>query len=174
MDPRYPIGRLAQVTALSPDARREAIDAIAALPERLREAIAPLTDAQLDTPYREGGWTVRQVAHHVADSHQHAVARTRYALAQPGVSITAYDEGKWAELPDARTLPPAVSLDLLDALHARWAHVLRSASPAAFANTIVHPDNGPMTLDAIVHVYAWHGQHHTAHVTALRDRMGWR
>ena len=173
-DPRYPIGRLERAAILAPAARSAAIDAIAALPATLRAAVAGLDDAQLDTPYRDGGWTVRQLVHHVADSHMHAFARTRFALAEDNPRISAYDEAAWAELPDMRTMPAEVSLTLLDALHQRWTHTLRATPPASFARTIQHPDNGPMTLDAIVHTYAWHGRHHTAHATALRDRMGWR
>ena len=173
-DLRYPIGRVERAATLSPEARTSAIDAIAELPARLRTAVDGLTDAQIDTPYREGGWTVRQVVHHLADSHMHAFARTRYALAQDNPAITAYDEAKWAELPDMRTMPVQVSLDLLEALHARWAYTLRATPAASFARTVQHPDNGPMTIDALSNVYSWHGRHHTAHVTALRERMGWR
>jgi uncharacterized damage-inducible protein DinB len=174
MDLRYPIGRPERVSALSADARRKAIDVIAETPAKLRAAVAGLDDGQLDTPYRDGGWTVRQLVHHVADSHMHAFARTRYALAEDDVLITAYDEAAWAELPDMRVMPPAVSLDLLDALHRRWVHTLRATPAESFARTIRHPENGPMTLDSLVNVYSWHGPHHTAHVTALRERMGWR
>ena len=173
-DLRYPIGRPERAATLDPAARRAGIDAIAALPASLRAAVAGLSDAQLDTPYRDGGWTVRQLVHHVADSHMHAFARTRFALAEENPRISAYDEAAWAELPDMRTMPAEVSLALLDALHARWIHTLRATPPASFTRTIQHPENGPMTLDAIVNVYSWHGRHHTAHVTALRERMGWR
>jgi len=173
-DLRYPIGRLQRAATLAPDARRAAIDAIAALPAALRAAVAGLDDAQLDTPYRDGGWTVRQVVHHVADSHMQAFARTRFALAQDNPPISAYDEGAWAELPDSRTMSPEVSLVLLGALHDRWVHTLRHADEPAFARTIQHPENGVLTVDALLSMYSWHGRHHTAHVTALRDRMGWR
>lgn len=174
MDPRYPIGRLERTATLSPEARQQAIDTIADTPARLRAAVAGLTDEQLDTPYRDGGWTARQLVHHVADSHMHAFLRTRYALAEQDPAITAYDEKAWAELPDMRTMPPAVSLSLLDALHQRWAHLLRATPAASFARTIRHPENGPMTVDSMVNTYSWHGRHHTAHITALRERMGWR
>jgi uncharacterized damage-inducible protein DinB len=172
-DLRYPIGRLQRASPLSPEARRAAIDAIAESPARLRKAVAGLTDAQLDTPYRPEGWTVRQLVHHVADSHMHAYARTRYALAERDTTITPYDEALWAELPDMRTMPVQVSLDLLDALHARWVHVLRATRAEDFRRTIQHPENGAMTVDDLLSVYSWHGRHHTAHVTALRERMGW-
>jgi uncharacterized damage-inducible protein DinB len=173
MDLRYPIGTLERATSLSPDARRTAIDHIAETPARLRAAVTGLTDAQLDTPYRDGGWTVRQLVHHVADSHMHAFARTRFALAEDNPLISAYDETAWAELPDMRTMSPEVSLALLDALHQRWVHTLRATPAESFTRTIQHPENGPMTVDSLVNVYAWHGRHHTAHVTALRERMGW-
>jgi uncharacterized damage-inducible protein DinB len=174
MDPRYPVGRLERASSLSPDARAAGIDTIAELPAKLRAAVSGLDDAQLDTPYRDGGWTVRQLVHHVADSHMHAFARTRFALAQDNPTISAYDEAAWAELPDSRTMPAELSLTLLDALHQRWAHTLRAAPAESFARTIQHPENGTMTVDALVNMYAWHSRHHTAHVTSLRERMGWR
>ena len=173
-DLRYPVGRPERATALAPEARRGAIDSIAALPGSLRAAVAGLDESQLDTPYREGGWTVRQLVHHVADSHMHAFARTRFALAEDNPAISAYDEAAWAELPDSRTVSPELSLVLLDALHQRWTHTLRNTPDASFARTVQHPENGPMTVDALLAVYSWHGRHHTAHVTGLRDRMGWR
>jgi uncharacterized damage-inducible protein DinB len=173
-DLRYPIGRLQRASSLAPEARRAAIDDIAALPGALRAAVAGLGDAQLDTPYRDGGWTVRQLVHHVADSHMHAFARTRFALAEENPLISAYDEAAWAELPDSRTMSPEVSLVLLDALHQRWAHTLRETPASGFVRTVQHPENGPMNVDMLLNVYSWHGRHHTAHVTALRDRMGWR
>jgi uncharacterized damage-inducible protein DinB len=173
LDPRYPIGRLARASSLSPDARREAIDAIAELPSRLRSQVHGLDESQLDTPYRDGGWTVRQLVHHVADSHMHAFLRSRYALAEKNPVITAYEEAAWAELPDMRTMSPEVSLTLLDALHQRWVHTLRATPPDSFARSVEHPENGPMSLDSLVNTYAWHGRHHTAHIAALRGRMGW-
>ena len=174
MDERYPIGRLERASTLTPQARAAAIDAIARTPERLRAAVTGLSEQQLDTPYRDGGWTVRQLVHHVADSHMHAFARTRFALAEDNPPVVAYDEAAWAELPDMRTMPAEVSLTLLDALHQRWVHTLRATPANDFARTIQHPENGPMTLDSLVNTYSWHGAHHTAHVTALRERMGWR
>ena len=173
-DLRYPIGRVQRVRSLSPEARRAAIDTIADTPARLRAAVSGLTDAQLDTPYRDGGWTVRQLVHHVADSHMQAFIRTRYALAERNVTITPYDESAWAELADMRTVPATTSLALLDALHARWVHLLRATPAADFSRTIMHPENGEMTVDDLVSTYEWHGRHHTAHVTGLRERMGWR
>lgn len=173
MDLRYPIGRLQRAASLTPDARAAGIDTIAALPATLRAAVAGLDERQLDTPYREDGWTVRQLVHHVADSHMHAFARTRFALAEDNPVIAAYDEAAWAELPDMRVLAPELSLTLLEALHQRWTLLLRATPAASFARTIRHPENGPMTVDELVGMYAWHSRHHTAHVTGLRERMGW-
>lgn len=171
-DLRYPIGRAERKSALDPAERRAAIDAIAAAPAQLRAAVAGLSDKQLDTPYRPDGWTVRQLVHHVADSHMNAYTRVRLALTEKDPVIKPYDEKAWAELPDT-TLPVAGSLALLDALHERLVHVLRNTDDASFARSVMHPENGPMTLDALLSIYSWHGKHHTAHVTALRDRMGW-
>lgn len=171
-DPRYPVGRAERRSSLSPDERRAAIDAFAAAPEALSAAVRGLTDAQLDTPYRDGGWTVRQVVHHVADSHMHAYIRIRFALTEDNPTIKPYDQDSWVALADS-TLPPSVSLDLLRALHTRLVTMLRALPPEAFARTLQHPENGPMTVDAMLTVYSWHGRHHTAHITELRKRMGW-
>jgi uncharacterized damage-inducible protein DinB len=132
-----------------------------------------LTDAQLDTPYRPDGWTVRQLVHHVADSHMNAYTRFRLALTEDNPTIKPYDEASWARLPDARTLPIGVSLDLLDAMHERLVHLLRAANDADFQRPLTHPENGPMTVDSLLSIYGWHGRHHTAHVSALRERMKW-
>jgi hypothetical protein len=172
-DPRYPIGRFAPPAASTPDDRRRRIDEIAGLPASLRAAIDGLTPEQLDTPYRAGGWTVRQLAHHVPDSHLNAYVRVRLALTEEEPTIKPYAEARWAELPDARTLPPEVSLDLLDALHDRWVTLLRALPADAWSRRLLHPENGPMTLDTLLALYAWHGRHHVAHVTSLRERMGW-
>jgi uncharacterized damage-inducible protein DinB len=173
IDLRYPVGRMQRASTLSPEARRTAIEAIAEAPANLRKAVAGLNDAQLDTPYRPEGWTVRQLVHHVADSHIHAFVRTRFALAETNVTIVPYEEKAWAELPDMRTMPVEVSLDLLDALHARWVHVIRALGADDFRRSIQHPENGTMTVDDLLCAYSWHGRHHTAHVTALRERKGW-
>jgi uncharacterized damage-inducible protein DinB len=159
--------------SLSPQERRSAVDAIAATPSALRAAVKGLTDAQLDTPYRPEGWTVRQLVHHVADSHLNAYTRFRLALTEDNPTIKPYDEAAWAELPDARSLPIGVSLDLLDRIHERLVHLLRATQDADFRRTLQHPENGPMTMDSLLAVYAWHGRHHTAHVTGLRERMKW-
>jgi uncharacterized damage-inducible protein DinB len=172
-DLRYPIGHADRKSSLTPQERRAAIDAIAAAPAALRAAVKNLTDAQLDTPYRPGGWTVRQVVHHVADSHMNAYTRLRLALTEDNPTIKPYDEAAWARLPDAISLPIGVSLDLLDRIHERMVHLLRATSDADFQRKLNHPENGPMTMDSLLTTYAWHGRHHTAHVTALSQRMKW-
>lgn len=170
-DLRYPIGRLERRASLSVDERRAAIDAIAAAPAKLRAAVTGLDESQLDTPYRPGGWSVRQLVHHVADSHMNAYTRFRLALTEDTPTIKPYDEAAWAELADVRAVPIRVSLDLLDAMHERLVSLLRSMPAEAFARTLRHPENGPMTIDALLATYGWHGRHHVAHVTALRERM---
>ena len=162
--PRYPIGRFAFVDGSDPAVRAGAITEIGALPARVREVAATLTETQLATPYRDGGWTARRVIHHIADSHVNAYVRTRWMLTEDRPTIKVYDEKAWAELPDASSAPIALSLDLLTAVHARW-HALLSALPAeVFARELVHPDNGPMSLDRLVQMYAWHGRHHVGHL----------
>jgi uncharacterized damage-inducible protein DinB len=172
-DLRYPIGKMDRKPRLSAEERRATVDALAAAPKQLRQAVAGLTDAQLDTPYRPGGWTVRQLVHHVADSHMNAYTRFRLALTEENPTVKPYDEAKWAELEDARTLPIDISLSLLDLMHERLVVVLRSTPDDAFQRSVMHPENGPMTMDNLLSMYSWHGRHHTAHVTALRDRMKW-
>lgn len=172
-DLRYPIGRADRNPALSPGERAQRIDAMAAAPAQLRLAVSGLTDQQLDTQYRPGGWTVRQVVHHVADSHVNAYTRFRLGLTQENPTICLYDEKAWAELPDVRHLPVEVSLHFLEHMHERLVHLLRSTPSSSFARTIVHPENGTMTLDSLLGIYAWHGAHHTAHINALRARQGW-
>jgi uncharacterized damage-inducible protein DinB len=174
VDLRYPIGKADRTPALAAGVRAQRIDAIAAAPAQLRLAVAGLSDAQLDTPYRPGGWTVRQVVHHVADSHINAYARFRLGLTEENPTIRPYDEKAWAELPDVRHLGIDVSLRLLEPLHERLVHLLQAAPPSSFARSVVHPENGPMSLDMLVSIYSWHGQHHTAHITGLRERQGWR
>lgn len=172
-DLRYPIGPMPRVPALTPAEREEAIAAIAAVPALLRSAVAGLTDAQLDTPYRPGGWTVRQVIHHVPDSHLNAYVRFKLALTEEHPRIRTYEEARWAELPEARTAPVEVSLALVEALHDRWVRSLRALAPEEFSRTLDHPDHGTLVLDSLLAIYAWHGRHHTAHVTELRRREGW-
>jgi uncharacterized damage-inducible protein DinB len=135
--------------------------------------VTGLTPAQLDTPYRDGGWTVRQVAHHVPDSHMNAYLRFKFGLTEDAPPIKTYEEKDWARTPEVAATPVDVSLALLDALHGRWVILLRAMTPEQFARTIKHPDMGPTTLDTMLALYAWHGRHHTAHITSLRERMGW-
>ncbi len=169
----YPIGRWAAPVTVTPDALADALDRIAALPVRFREAVQPLADHQLDTPYRPGGWTVRQLAHHVPDSHLNAYVRFKLALSEPEPTIRPYDQEGWAALPDTRLAPVRVSLDLLDALHARWVVLLRALTPEQWSRRFHHPETGIQRLDLVALHYAWHGDHHLAHVVRLRDRMGW-
>ena len=171
-DFRYPLGPLDLTFTITPALRASAIDDIAALPERFRAAVAGLTDAQLDTPYRDGGWTLRQLVHHVADSHMNGYIRLKLGLTESQPMIKPYDQARWAELPDSR-LPVAVSLDILDNVHARWTVLWRAMDPVAFERTFLHPELGPLTLDRHLQIYAWHSRHHTAHATALRAANGW-
>lgn len=170
----YPIGRYDMKQSVSRDERPALIAVIEAAPARFREAVAGLDDAQLDTPYRPDGWTVRQVVHHAAESHMHATLRFRWALIDDNPAVKAYEEAKWAELYDSRTLPVAPSLAILDGLHARWTSLLRSMSGEQFARTFQHSEIGPLRLDQVLGIYAWHSRHHAAHITGLRERMGWK
>lgn len=172
VDLSYPVGRFDRHAARTAESRRAAIDDLAALPARMRDAVEGLSDAQLDTPYRPGGWTVRQLVHHVADSHMNGLIRTKLALTEPHPTIKPYDQDAWVGLADVR-LPIAVSISILDGVHERWTAICRSLADADFARTFVHPDLGQLTLDAHVHLYGWHSRHHVAHVTALRRREGW-
>lgn len=168
-NPRFPIGEFQKPDRLSEAERTAAIARIEAAPAALRAAVAGMSDAQLDSTYREGSWTLRQVVHHLADSHVNAYTRFRLGLTEDHPRIKPYDEGKWAELEDARTLPVAVSLDLLEALHSRWVSLLRSLRPADFDRTIDHPENGTMSIDQLLAMYAWHGEHHVAHIELRKN-----
>jgi hypothetical protein len=170
---QYPIGDFLKPQGVDADERREAIAVIAALPFQLRASVADLTEAQLDTPYRDGGWTVRQLVHHVADSHMNAYVRTRLALTEDWPTIKPYEEARWAELGDARTLPVEVSLSLVESLHRRWVALLESLGETEWARGYVHPEMGRQGLAEVAALYSWHSRHHTAHVTELRKRMGW-
>jgi hypothetical protein len=171
---RYPIGPFAIEGEITDQQRGHWIAEIAALPAELRTAVAGLGEEQLDTPYRPGGWTVRQVVHHVPDSHLNAYTRFKLALTEETPTIRPYDEAGWAELADSRTTPLEVSLSLLQALHGRWVHLLRSMTAHDFARGFVHPEHGrASTLERTLAMYAWHGRHHVAHVTTLREREGW-
>ncbi|MFY9583632.1 MAG: bacillithiol transferase BstA [Candidatus Acidiferrales bacterium] len=172
-DLRYPIGEFSYPGEQTADERRRAIEEIEAAPVRLRAAVQGLSPQQLDTPYRSGGWTVRQVVHHVPDSHLNAYTRFKLALTEDEPTIKPYDEARWAELADVRTAALEVSLALLEALHQRWILLLRSLRPEDFRRTLRHPQRGVMTLEQMLCYYAWHGRHHVAHITSLRERMGW-
>lgn len=171
---QYPIGKPTFPKApLSATERKQAISTIAELPIRVRAAVAGLTREQLDTPYRSGGWTVRQVVHHLADSHMNAFVRFKLALTEEEPTIKPYAEAKWAETTDALTTPIDPSLHILDGMHERWAVLLEAMKPADFARTFRHPERGVMTLDTTVALYEWHCKHHVAHITELRKRSGW-
>lgn len=172
-DPRYPIGPFTPPPAYTPESRRQCIDEIAAVPGRLHAAVDGLSEGYLGHPYREGGWTLAQVVHHVADSHINAYVRFKLAVTEDNPPVKAYNEARWAELADARSDDVRVSLALLEALHLRWVTCLRGLEPSQFGRTYHHSAMGPVTLDHALALYAWHGRHHTAHITALRDRMGW-
>jgi hypothetical protein len=173
-DLRYPIGKFDPSAPVTADVRTAAIWDLAQLPERLRAAVNRLTDTQLDTPYRPDGWTVRQVVHHLADSHLNAMTRVRLALTEVNPTIKPYIEGKWAELADARTLAVEPSLQILEGVHARLVALLRTLDDASFARTVVHPEHGrTMSIDVLTALYGWHSRHHVRHITALRERMGW-
>ena len=172
-DPRYPIGRFAAPAASNHASRAEHIETLRRLHANLGAATAGLSDAQLDTPYRDGGWTVRQVIHHVADSHSNAYIRVKLALTEDWPTIKAYDENAWANLADRRSLPIAGSMTMIDALHRRWVVLLESLSEADFKKGYNHPERGRQDLSTALAMYAWHARHHTAHITALRARQGW-
>jgi hypothetical protein len=176
-DPRYPIGKFHYVEPQSREERaqqrKEHIDALATLPRGFRNGVKDLTEAQLDTPYREGGWTVRQLIHHIPDSHINAYVRFKLALTETDPVVKTYEEQLWAEMEDSRETPVEVSLTMLEALHTRWVVLLRTMKGEAFARRFVHPQLGPMALEKVLAMYAWHGAHHTAHVTELRKRMKW-
>lgn len=169
---RYPVGRFKASPSNGPGERAGHIAELRALPERLRAAVNGLSETQLDTPYREGGWTVRQVVHHVADSHANSVIRFKLALTEDWPTIKTYDEASWAKLSDSR-LPIDGSLVFLDALHARWVSLLEAMSDEDFARGFTHPENGRMDLNKALAIYAWHSRHHTAHIAGLRARMSW-
>ncbi len=173
MDPRYPIGRFAMPAEAAPARRQQAIDEIAATPAKMRAAVKGLCDEHLDTPYREGGWTVRQVVHHVPDSHLNAYVRLKLALTEEKPTIKPYNEAAWAELADSKSMPIEVSQTLLDSVHTRWDRLWRSLKPEHFLRVLVHPEHGERTVDWLLFVYEWHGKHHTAHITELRKEKSW-
>jgi hypothetical protein len=173
IDLRYPVGRYQAPEIISSSQRTVWIEQMAELPAELSKAVAGLEDSQLDTPYRPGGWTVRQVVHHLPDSHMNSYTRFRLALTENSPVIKPYEEGAWAELMDARTAPVVPSLTLVEGLHARFILLLRSLTDDDFARTFRHPELGEKRLDWTLGLYAWHGLHHTAHINQLRGRNGW-
>jgi len=173
MDLRYPIGKFKFEGPLDDEQRRAFIGKIEETPAQMRAAVAGLTEEQLDTPYRPEGWTVRQVVHHVPESHLNSYVRLKLAITEDEPTIKPYFEDRWAELDDARQAPIALSLDLMDALHGRWVWFLRSLKQSDFQRTFRHPELGVVSIDKNIALYAWHGQHHVAHITSLRRLMGW-
>ncbi|MBV9302025.1 MAG: bacillithiol transferase BstA [Acidobacteriaceae bacterium] len=172
-DLRYPIGRYEPATHITAQNRANWLRDLEELPAKLRATVAGLNQYQLDTPYRPGGWTVRQVVHHLPDSHLNSYVRFRLALTENSPAIKTYEEAAWAELPDARTAPIEISLNLLEALHARWLALLTSLTDADFARTFQHPEWGNINLEWTLGMYAWHSRHHVAQITSLRKREGW-
>ncbi|HEY3040893.1 MAG TPA: putative metal-dependent hydrolase [Pyrinomonadaceae bacterium] len=173
MDLRYPVGPFEFAGTLSNGQRQTLIDQIAETPEKMRAAVEGLSDEQLNTPYRPEGWTVRQVVHHVPESHMNSYVRFKLAVTEEEPTIKPYFEDRWAQLDDANAAPVGLSLNLLDALHERWVWFLRSLKEADFQRTFRHPELGVVSLDKNLALYGWHGRHHVAHITSLRERMGW-
>ena len=173
MDLRYPIGRFTPDATATPETRTRHIAEVAALPQRFRKAVSGLSDTQLSTPYREGGWTVRQLIHHVPDSHLNAYIRCKLALTEDSPTIKPYDQEAWANLADSALTPAEVSLSLLEAVHTRWVTLLRALTSDDFQRKFNHPETGVQSVDSTVAFYAWHGTHHLGHITALRERMRW-
>jgi hypothetical protein len=174
MDLRYPVGKFDFQQSVPPHMYPALIEQISLAPALFREAVRGLDDAQLDTPYRPDGWTVRQTVHHVADSHMNSFIRFRLALTENEPAIFAYDQGAWAELADSRTAPVEGSLRLIESLHGRWVLLLKTLSEADLARSFRHPELGLVRLDTNLALYAWHGRHHAAHITGLRARNGWK
>jgi uncharacterized damage-inducible protein DinB len=172
-DLRYPIGEFDRDFEVSPAARTVRMAVIRELPQKMRDAVAGLTNKQLDTEYRPDGWTVRQTVHHVADSHANSIIRFKLALTEDEPpTIRPYYEDRWAELGDSK-LPVDISLNLIHGIHGRWVALMDSMSDENFNRKFIHPETGPWTLDGALALYAWHSKHHTAHITNLRKRMGW-
>lgn len=172
-DPRYPIGRFDKQINITKEIRKEFINTIEILPLQLRNEVVNLSSRQLDTPYRDGGWTIRQVVHHIPDSHLNAYVRFKLALTEDNPQIKTYEEHLWAELPDTFKTPIDISLDILEALHKRWAVLLKSMTDEQFEKTFQHPEWEKITLNTTLALYAWHSKHHLAHITELKKKMGW-
>jgi uncharacterized damage-inducible protein DinB len=171
-DLRYPVGVFDKNIEVTTEKCAEFVQIIRDLPEKIAEAVAGLTDEQLDTPYRPEGWTVRQTVHHVADSHINSISRFKLALTEENPTIRPYFEDRWAQLADSR-LPVDVSLRIIEGVHQRWVVLLESLSDEDFRKTLVHPESGEWTVEKFLALYAWHSRHHTAHITKLRERNGW-
>jgi DinB family protein len=172
-DPRFPIGKFTYDDAPSEQQRDQLIDDIERAPAALREAVRGLSAQQIATPYRDGGWTVRQVVHHVPESHMNAYIRFKLALTEDEPTIKPYMEDRWAQLPDVQSTPLEVSLGLLDALHDRFVRVLRGMKPEEWGRAFRHPELGLVRLERNLALYSWHGRHHVAHITELKRRLGW-
>ena len=172
-DLRFPIGKFNKNIEITPEIRQQLIRTIADLPDKIKLATNDLSDEQLDTPYRPGGWTVRQTVHHIADSHLNSFIRFKLALTEDLPTIRPYFEDRWAELADSQ-MPIDVSIKIVDGIHARWANLLMSMSDEDFNKQLIHPDSGVWTLEKMLALYGWHSLHHTAHITSLRDRSNWR
>jgi len=172
-DLRYPTGTWTRVVNLDAAGRAAMIASIAEVPAALAAAVAGLDEAKLDTPYRPDGWTPRQIVHHLADSHMNAFVRFKLGVTEDTPTIRPYDQKTWAETVDVRQAPVALSLSIIEGMHARWVRLLESLDESAFGRMIAHPENGPMSLGDLLQLYAWHGRHHTTQITRLRERMGW-
>jgi hypothetical protein len=170
---RYPIGPWTWPTEVTPEDRAQAIGDIATMPAQLRAAVVGLDPRHLDTPYREGGWSIRQIVHHIPESHMNSYIRFKLALTEDHPTVKPYDEALWAKLPDASTAPIDLSLNLADALHQRWVLVLRAMTDRNFERRLYHPEAGSLKLDAVAACYAWHGRHHVAQIVAMRRHYGW-
>jgi hypothetical protein len=172
-DLRYPVGNFTYDAPPTPEQKQELLSNIEQTPARLRAAVKGLSEQQLDTPYRPGGWTVRQVVHHVPDSHLNAYVRYKLALTEDEPTIKPYAEDRWAELTDSKSTPIETSLSMMDTLHDRWMRLLRSLQPEDWKRTFRHPEMGVVSLEKNLALYSWHGRHHVAHITSLRERNGW-
>lgn len=171
-DSRYPIGPYQPKKGATPRDVAKWIDDIEQLPAQLESAVASLSDQQLDTPYREDGWTARQLVHHIADSHMNGVVRIKLALTEDRPTIKPYDQDRWATLPDS-TMPVSVSLDIISGIHRRWVGVLKALDEEQLAREVVHPESGTLTVKSLIGLYAWHGNHHLAHITTLKEKKNW-
>ncbi|MEJ9151265.1 YfiT family bacillithiol transferase [Bacillus smithii] len=171
---KYPIGRFIMPDPIDKDMRQHFIHVLQQLPDLLQNAVKDLSMGQLTTPYREGGWTLLQVVHHLADSHMNGYIRFKLALTEDQPTIKPFNEKKWAELPDSLQMNPAISISLLEAVHSRWVYLLRSLDEKDFSRGFTHPENGKMDLNQVLALYAWHSKHHLAHITSLLDRMDWK